>query len=349
MKTMRIRISVIVFLLAVLSCNEPRTVVTDIVHPDGSVTRKVEMKNSDKKFEISNVQIPFDSSWKISDSLEIGEKGDTVWVKRAEKLFASVEQINTDYSTDSSANKAVKRNVEFQKRFKWFNTEYRFVESVGKKMNYGYPVSDFMNKEELEFFYSPDFIRDAIQNGPDSLRFKALADTVNKKSDKWLLRNAASEWIGFFSELTRGTGDSDISFESLKRRESDFAKILETYDKQFDSLWNEGVILKELIGESKAKMYKREADSALLLTTNNIFIDFKDYAQQIIMPGRLIGTNGFRDSTHLILWPVKSDYFLTEQYQMWAESKSTNIWAWIVTGVFLLFVLAGLIHKVIRK
>ena len=34
---------------------------------------------------------------------------------------------------------------------------------------------------------------------------------------------------------------------------------------------------------------------------------------------------------------------------MWAESKETNKWAWIVTGIFLLFVFAGIIFRTIKK
>jgi hypothetical protein len=67
------------------------------------------------------------------------------------------------------------------------------------------------------------------------------------------------------------------------------------------------------------------------------------------MPGKLIGTNGFPDSSHVLVWPVKSDFFFTEPYLMWAESKTTNMWAWIVTGLFLLFVVTGLIIRRIRK
>jgi hypothetical protein len=67
------------------------------------------------------------------------------------------------------------------------------------------------------------------------------------------------------------------------------------------------------------------------------------------MPGKLIGTNGFIDSSQILLWPVKSDYFLTEPYEMWAESKSTNTWAWIVSGLFLAFVLTGVLLRIIKK
>ena len=67
------------------------------------------------------------------------------------------------------------------------------------------------------------------------------------------------------------------------------------------------------------------------------------------MPGKLTGTNGFIDSSKVLLWPVKSDYFLTEPYEMWAESKIPNTWAWIVSGLFLLFVLTGVIIRIIKK
>jgi hypothetical protein len=349
MKTRAIRKTFFIVLLALFSCNEPETIITDIVHTDGSVMRKIEMKNKENKFELSKVQVPFDDSWKISDSIEIGEKGDTIWIKRAEKLFANAAEVNDTYLTDSSANKSVKRHVGFIRKFRWFNTEYRFEEAVDKKMKYGYPVTDFLNKREIDFFYSPDFITGALKNGADSLKYRALADSINRKTDRWFLKNAASEWIGLFSELTKGKGDSLVSYESLKKREMEFVKILERTDKTFDSLWAKGVIQKELLGESCAEMFKKEADSALTLTTNNIFVDFKDYTQRIIMPGKLIATNGFSDSTHLLLWPVKSDYFLTVPYIMWAESKTANTWAWTVTALFLLFVVTGLVIRVVRR
>jgi hypothetical protein len=78
-------------------------------------------------------------------------------------------------------------------------------------------------------------------------------------------------------------------------------------------------------------------------------MDFKDYSIRIVMPGKLIGTNGFIDSTKTLLWPVKSDYFLTEQYEMWAESKIINSWAWITSGLFLAFVLTGVLVRLIKK
>lgn len=340
-------------LMMIVSCNEPETVVTNYVHPNGSVTRKIVMKSIEgdvnKRFKISDIQLPLDSSWIVKDSCEVTEKGDTIWVRRAEKLFKSVNDINLVYKSDSSSNKEFSRHAEFKKKFKWFNTELRFSEDIDKVLSFGYPVNNFLNKEELLYFYSPEEVRDNNTGGPDSLKFRALRDSVKSKTDKWTLRNLVSEWIGDFSKLTNGSTDNDISFRVLKARENELVKLVEGEDKNIDSLWKNGILLKEFIGEADALKYKTESDSALSIVTSKLMASFNDYSVKIVMPGKLIGTNGFIDSSHVLLWPVKSDYFMTVPYEMWAESKITNTWAWIVSGFFIVFVLTGVIIRVIKK
>jgi hypothetical protein len=349
MKTKKLKIFVMIALVFVFSCNDPRTVVTDIVHADGSVTRRIEMRNSGNDFKMSDLQVPFDETWTVRDSLEIGKKGDTTYVKRAEKFFENVSLLNETYLKDSSKNRGVQRHASFKKKFRWFNTEYRFEESAGKLISFGYPVTDFLNSEELDFFYSPASLNEKRKSGPDSLRYKALEDTTNKKTDLWIYKNVVSEWTGQFSNLIGDKAGKDMTYESLKAKEGYFMKIVKENENKFDSLWGTGKILREFIGEQNAARYKTEADSAMKLMEKTLFVDFKEYTQRISMPGRLIGTNGYPDSSQMLQWPVKSDYFVSESYIMWAESKTTNTWAWIVTGAFLLFVLAGMILKMIRK
>lgn len=353
MKRKHIKLIVSVALLFVVSCNEPETVVTNYVHPDGSVTRKVEMKSIEgdakKRFKISDIQVPFDSTWNVKDTFSLDKKGDTTWIRKGEKHYKSIEELNSAYRSDSGINKHISRKVGFSRKFKWFNTEYRFSENIDKIMSSGYPVRDFLNKEELNYYYSPESLIAEKENGPDSLKYKALADDVKHKTDYWSVKNIASEWIKIFSGLTAGNAGNDLSQESLKTHENDIIKVIQESDQKFDSLWAKGLILKKFIGEENAVKYKAEADSALKTVTNEFMVDFKDYSVRIVMPGKLIGTNGFIDSSHILLWPVKSDYFMTEPYEMWAESKTTNTWAWIVSGLFLVFVLTGLIMRVIKK
>lgn len=347
------KLIIMILLMIVVSCDEPETVVTNIVHADGTITRKIEMRspndNAEERFKTSDLQVPFDNTWDVKDSLEISEKGDTIWVRRGEKLFKNVDEINYSYRSDTGANRGIERKAEFNRRFRWFNTVYRFAEKIDKKMEFGYPLSDFLNEEELGFFYSPESIKEVYQNGPDSSKFRAFGDSQDSKIDQWLTKSLVSEWIGLFSNLTKTEAEEDISFGSLKAREDEFVKTLTRHEKNFDSLWSNGIILRELIGEQNALKFKKEADSAIIVVTNNLLLDFKEYSVRIVMPGKLISTNGYKDSSAVLLWPVKSDFFLTEPYEMWAESKVPNIWAWVISGLFLIFVFTGLVIRVKKK
>jgi len=349
MKTRSLKLAISFILVMIVSCDEPETVVTDIVHPDGSVTRRIEMKNIENKFETDNIQVPFDSTWIVKDSLEIVDSKDTIWVKRAEKLFRNVDELNQAYVADSGGNRGIPRRAEFNRTFKWFNTEYRFAEIIDKHIENGYPVSDFLNKEELKWFYSPESVIKEKAQGPDSLKYKALDDTVTNKTDMWTFKCLVSEWTAEFLKLTEGKAGNDFTKESLKAREDELVKLLERDEDHLDSLWDNGIILQQFLGEENGKKFSIEADSAASIAANKVFFNFDNYTVRIIMPGKLIGTNGFADSTGILLWPVKSDYFISDSYEMWAESKTPNRWAWVVTGIFLLFVLAGIVFRAVRK
>ena len=182
-------------------------------------------------------------------------------------------------------------------------------------------------------------------HGADSTRYKAISDSVEKKTNRWSIKNIASMWINEFSELTSKKPGQAVSPDSLKPHEDHIVGIIEKHEDIFDSLWNNGILLREFIGKEQAIKFKPEADSALDHVVTKYLVDFNNYSVRIIMPGKLTGTNGYIDSTKTLLWPVQSDFFITEDYEMWAESKTTNGWAWIVSGFFILFVFAGIIVK----
>jgi hypothetical protein len=336
-------------LISIVACDEPETVVTNFVHTDGSVTRRIEMVSHQKNFKNWKSKVPFDNTWAVHDSISINQKGDSTWYKTAVKLFRNADEINLSYKADTGINKDISRQAGFTKTFKWFNTEYRFSEKIDQRLKSGYPVGDFLNKEELLSFYSPESLKAEKERGPDSLMYKALADSVKAKTDLWSTTCVVSEWISAFSKLTEGKTDSDMTARALKSREKEFVRIVNENNSRFDSLWTDGAILRQFVGEANAARYKSEADTAMDRTLKSYFFDFNDYSVRIVMPGKLIGTNGFIDSSRMLLWPVKSDYFLTVPYEMWAESKTTNSWAWILSGLFVVFVLAGTIIRIIKK
>jgi hypothetical protein len=353
MKKNSIKLILSLILMFIVSCNEPETVVTNIVHPDGSVTRRLVMKSTEKdrekRFKKSELQIQFDNTWSVKDSAVLERKGnDTIWIRTAQKLFKNVDEINLAYKSDSGPDNEVKRHAEFKKSFRWFNTEYRFSEILDKKFLHGYPLKDYLTSEELLYYYSPDGVKEVKQASSDSLKYKILNDTISKKTDRWLSKNIVAEWIEEFSRLS-SEKQGHIAKDSLKSREDEFVKVISSPGVKFDSLWESGVILRKFIGTENALKFRTEADTALEHVTKGMMLNFRDYSVQTIMPGKLVNTNGYVDSSHILLWPVKTDYFLTENYEMWAVSRVPNRWAWVVSGIFLAFVAGGVILRVIKK
>ncbi len=345
LKKINPKVLLILVLTITHSCNMPETTITNIVHTDGSVIRKIEIRNLSKNFSFSDVQVPVDSTWSIRDSMEINPKGDTIWVRRAEKIYEKVEDITKDYQADSGVNSNTSRHTEFRKRFRWFNTYYWFAEVIDKEMSRGFPIEDFLSSDELEWFYSPNNITSQKKNGPDSLKYKALSDTVEKKTENWMYKCLVSELIYEFERLTKGKEDSDMVVDSLKAHENDLIRLIAMDDEKIDSLWSNGILLQRFAGGDHAIKFMTDADSAVNLAVENVFFDFREYTVRTIMPGKLTSTNGFIDSSNVVLWPVKSEYFLTQAYEMYAESKVRNLWAWVFTGVLILFVLTGLIIR----
>jgi hypothetical protein len=339
----------VIFLLVLVmaaSCDEPETVVTNIIHPDGSVTRKIEMRSTKNNFKSESVQVPFDSTWIVRDSLAIGSKKDTTWFKTAEKTYESTGAINKEYLSEKGVNRRIPRSASFTKQFRWFNTVYRFSEKLDKSLLYGYPPEKFLTKKEMEYFRLPESESAAKLSGPDSTIYKALKDSTEISTDRYLWTSLVSEWIEEFSGLLSGKAGGDFSKEKLKLLEKEIVDTIIYKQPKSDSVW-----ISKFLGESNFRKYRSEVDTASAILERRLdgYISFAGYSVIFIMPGKLTASNGFVLRKGQLMWPVRSDFFLTQTYEMWAESKMPNRWAWIVSGLFLLFVLAGIVFRIKKR
>lgn len=386
----KIKISITLLSMVFLFSCDYETHVINTVHEDGSVTRKVIIKNdSEREFESKKFRVPIDSTWTIEYTEELNENDDTIWILTAEKHFASVEGINNEYNNDTGSNRSLKRSADFLKSFKWFNTVFRYSETVEKVLTINCPASGFLSKEELAFYYLPDKVKGDLKSGSDSLRYRALADTVETKSEVWMWTGMVRQYIEIFYDLFGDHPDLTIDREEMSEKESAFVhqimameqseqekeeetlqeidegkeeEIERTLEKiEQEEALNEKedmeILITAVLGDSFYASFKPELDSALavLETVAEPFFAAENYDMEIRMPGRIIATNGYADTNPEsngaggILWTVQGDYFFLEEYEMWVESKISNYWAWIVTAVFVLFVITGLVVRARKR
>ena len=66
------------------------------------------------------------------------------------------------------------------------------------------------------------------------------------------------------------------------------------------------------------------------------------YTMDFVMPGTLTYANGAIVGVNLVRWNVETEKFFASPYIMEAESRVMNLWAWIVSAVFVVFVFIGL-------
>lgn len=348
-----------IYLIAVtmifLASCESETHLINIVHKDGSVTRQLTVKTDDKKnLKLNKIQVPIDSTWAIQTSFDLNEKNDTIWLLTAEKYFANVDEINQEYNNDKGSNRALKRRANFAKTFKWFTTEFRYTETIEKTLNISCPVSDFLTKEELDFFYMPDKISGNLKNGPDSLTIRAIADSIEVKSEMWLWTCEIRQWIEIFYDLFGDDPKLQITKDEMKSKELQFAEYL-MGDGGDDE--GEDSIFISVLGQNFFSNFKTEIDSALtaLNEMDSSFWMSHNYDMEIRMPGKLISSNGYAeadpDSENVVgmLWTVKGEYFLAQTYEMWAISKVNNYFAWVISALFILFVITGLVRNSGKK
>ena len=367
------------------SCNY-ETYVINTVHKDGSVTRKVIMKNSEEKFEPGKYRVPVDSTWQTKIDTEVNEAGDTSWILTAEKYFASVEDINDEYINDQGSNQYLVRKAHFSKSFKWFTTRFRYSETIDKFMTIACPVSDYLSDEEIKFFYLPGNVRTELKNGSDSLKYEVLSDTIDTKSEIWMWTSFVRQWIEIFYDLFGDHPDLSIDKKEMLSKESDFVKQLIDYDKSEKEKDEEALqtilnaedeetvdvpeekieqevkdeepddielLITSMLGKKFYSSFKTEIDSAMSVLETMIkpFISVDNYDIEIRMPGNIIASNGYvntdpdSENSGGILWTVKGEYFLTQQYEMWAESQISNYWTWIISVLFILFVVTGFVIR----
>lgn len=317
-------------LTMVISCEGPETTVTNFIRSDGSVMRKAELKNITDELNLSDFSVPVDSTWKLRDSIDISDKGDTTWFMLAEKLFRSADEINEAYLADTGKNSNVKRIATYQHSFKWFTSELRFTEKCSKSLSNGYPAGKFLTPEEIEFNKLPSFIRKEMLTGADSLKYSVLADSLDSHTERWLLSSLILEWIADACSLCTASGKDTLFSDMLRSHELDF-NLYTLTDENFDST------CVAILGDSIFQKYKPELDNSMTIAEEKFdrSFSFTKYTMKTVMPSKVRATNGYTMPGGEIAWPVNGDLFLTDDYVMWAESGEVNYWAIFLTALLL--------------
>ncbi len=343
------------------------------VKADGSLLRIVTVKGDSADIFTGSFPVPMDSTWEISTRLESRSENDVsegkVYVYEARKEFRNFRDLNKEFYHDDSAFKdhiAIRVNLE--KRFRWYYTHYYYAETYGRLFPFrSVPVNDYLSDAELqihqadekEIYYSreidsillvQDTLKIPVMNRNDSLRFKALRDTIEQKFESWQKINIYNEFYRLVTGALRKLGDSP---DTIATRKSFYVWL--DQQRTFES----GIEDDDAFVNAASTYFNVDPDK-LQAADPEGFSDFKKkfrvaaysletYTNRVLMPGTIIKNNAGKTDKNLANWTFKIDKFYATDYTMTVESRTVNTWFAICAALALVLAIALLLLRLYRN
>lgn len=344
MKTYNLLFVFIIFALPFLAgCPEKKSVITTI-NKDGSCERKIGYFDP-RKFEgidsvMHHLPVPVDQSW----SLEVINDSTALLVKK----FESVEAMNAMYDSDASTLSASRRKAELKKEFKWFYTAFKYSETYGGVLT-EIPLKNYLQENEIEAFKSNDSEKYLEKFIPDHKARVSLSDNIEERAGFWLHDHIYAMAFDEIIDLADSLQLLDIQRVNLPQIKDTVRQQIEASDKQIISFdFDDSMDFVELAGiigtnlqlDSIAinglKHHVAYADFEEIYEKRILFGVTEDYHHMMIMPGVLIDTNAEEVGGDTLKWDLAFVKYLDSDFVMYAESRVTNAWAYIVSVLIVM-------------
>lgn len=319
----KVILSMAVSIIFILSACRKEVNTTTEIFPDGSCLRTVIIEGDSSK--IYDPSYPFpqeDSLWTI-----IFDKKSDPDKLTAFKHFAKVSDLNRELSQKPDSINQVEISVKLEKKFRWFNTIYRYEEIYHTANPFtGPPVSDYLTPEELQLYYIDEDTLD-------------LDDRV----DEWYNQATLNEFYVQLIDAVKELNDHEATVDLIESNKDSLFKILKDHNTDDEA----GMLqLKQLFGTStmeKIALPIQKSRKALEKKAEFIFEIPGDFTNHIVMPGLIIDTNANILEGNRVSWKFEPQRFLWEDYAMWVESRVVNTWAMVMTGVICFTLILGLV------
>jgi len=361
--------------LFAVSCSNNDDMLT-VINADGSCYREF-TSQEDSTFMVgaskkNNFPVDMDSSWNVNwafmklasgkdyplkpskiDSIFKNSPDSvvhTLFTVHIRKDYKSVEDMATSFKLKSSHKwSSFKVNYSLERKFRWFYTYFNYRETYPKiKTNFNLPIENYMSKDEARFWFTG---QPNILIGMNGLEIREYMGTLEQKYNLWFGQNI---WNNEYKVLLKNydlvkkkpvSKDSlealrDTISSTIESSLSDFkmGDILNKYfkTKAFSVLWD-----KE---NSPMKEYETEF-------INQDFIEYLSYSfnYKLKMPGTTIQPNNAVLNDGILSYKLTAYRMLYNDYTIEAESRKTNIWAFILTGIILIIAVGSFIYKPKKK
>jgi hypothetical protein len=308
------------------SCDEELHVTTKL-NNDGSLDRIVAIADKDSSAFDNNIfGIKADDGWQ-AESKVLYDTSDQVYTVLA-RHFPSVEDVNRAMNVPSDTLWQIESRLE--SRFRWFFTYYRYSDTYSAINRFRHPdINDYFTPEDIAFI---DRVDDGKVTKADSLFLEYIGDKIFEGY-------TAEAWMSEIEQTIFSVLD-DVGLPAMKKT-IDVRQLFDDDNEMFNDDLDEIVPIARELGVPIDTLDIATRLEELYLDVEQR-INFMGDATNIELihsievPGLIINTNAMQVDSKTATWSPRIIKFCLQPYTMYAEYRTMNWWAIVVSAIIVL-------------
>lgn len=371
----------LVFLLLIASCTDRKCRMNTVIYKDGSCERTFEVQLDSSQlvsgkidtihnivrngigWQLSwavkgqNTRHPFPMSRQTYDSIgsHISRRAcDTIIVFISGK-WRSAEEMGKHTCFNLDSIKTLKPQTELKRSFRWFYTYYSYRETYHKQdLSFKVPLKRFMTEDEIGFWFAgfPN-----LTKGLNGIEQDDIMSNIKDKYSKWLTTN-------YFETIYQLIVDNYCLVNKAPVSKQGFIHLHDVILQRFMTK-KENIFEEENTKKLFSNFFHSDAFSAVLdndklkenaykALSNYIILTQFSVDYQLSMPGvitdsgRGIINSLASDNQQVISYRLTGERLIPDNYSITAQSRVTNIWAFVITAI-VIFTAVYLYIRKMRK
>jgi hypothetical protein len=338
MKTQNILLSLILMLLLVFSACREVTVTTK-VNPDGTFTRIITVTGDSSDVFKTNLPFPIDETWAQMSSKDTSDS--TKYIMTYTRTYRNSNELNKEIKSDTGSYRNLERNISVTKKFRFFFSYLTFKEvykSINPFTNLDY--HEYLSEEDIRWYSGlkiPVTPVDSIlkKDAEDKvLAFLAASATSEVES---IIRNG----IKRLDNPLLNSVDISVYHDSLFKKIEGFDFKGENDFAEYYSKWS-GNEAFSLLNDMKPPILE---DFTKKIDMVEAIFELEGYTEEVEMPGLITGTNSAMLKGNQVRWEFQPMAVIVSDFEMYAESRVINYWAFVLAGIILLALVVLLVIK----
>jgi hypothetical protein len=338
MKTHNIFLGIIILAMLVLSACREVTITTK-VNSDGSFTRIMTVTGDSADVFNTDLPFPVDGTWSAVSSKDTADS--TKYMRIYTKSFRNIAEFNAELKNTTGDYKNLDREVSITKKFRFFFSYLTFRE-VYKCVNPFRMLDyhDYLTEDDIRLYTGTMTPATAADS---TVKDKALDKAMN-----FLIESATFEAETIVKNGIKQLGNpalnsidlsmyhDSINYLITKSDQDKTPDIIDSYQR-----WSGNEAFSLLHG-IKPPLFD---DFQKKIAVMDTILKAEGYTEDVEMPGLITGTNSTMLKGNHVSWDFQVVNIMVNDFEMYAESRVINYWAFVLAGLVMLALVVVLVVK----